>query len=134
MKEYHNNNDTVKLRQGIAMVLQEGIRKVNNNEGTDFFKRALIRISTFPQYEVITNYSGILFVNGKSYGGHDNTILIKEDGKRMFVIYKDKYYGTRETELDFNPFDLMEFKHVQSHGAESEKDEQREQETESVDT
>lgn len=87
---YNDINSIVNLRKGIAMILEEGIVRLNMGE-TEYLKSALKRISEYEGYEVVLNCKNTFIIHGHLYGGgKDKTTLIKENGKILFIIYKDK--------------------------------------------
>lgn len=105
MKLYNDTDKVVKLRQGMAMILQEGADRINNGTDTDFMKRALKRISSYDSYSLELDTKSRYLIDGKYYGGGDKTIVIRENRKRIFTIYKDKRDG--DMKLDVNPLDLV---------------------------
>lgn len=102
---YNDIESVVNLRKGMAMILKEGIKRASEGD-TGYLKRALNRISTYKGYEVTLNCKERFKIFGHVYGGgKDKTILIKESGKCLFVIYKDRENG--KTCLNFSPLDLI---------------------------
>ena len=75
------------------MILEEGVKRINNDDelDTDCLKHALKRISTYKGYKVDLHAKDKFKIFGHAYGGgKDKTIIIKENGKCLFVIYKDR--------------------------------------------
>lgn len=89
---YNKSKDVVNLRKGMAMILEEGVKRINNDESdTDYLKRALKRISTYKGCEVDLHTKDRFKIFGHAYGGgKDKTIIIKENGECLFVVYRDK--------------------------------------------
>lgn len=103
-KSYQKTDEVVKLRNGMEMILREGVKRGNLGD-TKYLKTALKRISTYDNYKVNLNLTKDIAINGKRYRAGSKVTNVMEGDKVIFAIYKDE--RDRLTKLHVNPFDLM---------------------------
>lgn len=90
-------NDRVKLRIQIVDMLYDSLDDRNK------LVKALNKIQREYKGYTVDLQPEPLYIYGTLY--KDSAILIKEDGHRFAVIYKDKEYG--KLMIDVNSYDLM---------------------------
>jgi hypothetical protein len=95
------HDDKVYRRHIIMEALQQAIDKRDR----EAMKKVLKRIHATPDFEVVLNYDDEIVIHGRMYGYNDGTILIREDGHRMFCIYKSQDDGS--IWIDVSPYDLQ---------------------------
>lgn len=104
-QSYTKADEVVKLRNGMEMILREGVKKGNLGD-TDFLKRALNRIQTsYDGYTINMRLREDIAIDRKLYRAGERATVIMENGKPLFIIYSDK--NDELTKLYVDPFDLM---------------------------
>lgn len=103
-KVYQKTDEVVKLRNGMEMILREGVKRGNLGD-TDYLKKALKRINTLDNYNVRTRLQKDITIEGIRFSAGDKVTNVTEGDRIIFVIYKDRENG--KTWLDFSPFDLI---------------------------
>jgi hypothetical protein len=108
----NRDQKSLDVRNGMAIALWEAVRQ--GNEGDTLLMRKTINaISLTEGFKVLfsKDLKEDIYVYGKRYTAKDKTILITENDKRLFVIYKDD--GV--TGLDVEHFMLMSESELAEH-------------------
>lgn len=95
------HDEKVYRRWAIVEALGEAV----NTYDKELLKSVLHRISRTPDFEVVLNCKEDVYICGRKYGNGDKTIMIKESGHRMFVIYKDIEHD--RTSIDYSQYDMQ---------------------------
>ena len=79
------------VRNGMAVALWEAVRQGNEGD-TSLMRKTINAISRIEGFRVLfgVDLKQDVWVYGKKHTAKDKVILITENGKRLFVIYKDK--------------------------------------------
>lgn len=83
------NDLEIAVDSGNKEILKQVLRKIHGKDG----------------YEVIVNCQEEIYIHGRLYGLGDKSIMIKEDGHRMFVVYKSQDDGS--IWIDVSQYDLQ---------------------------
>jgi hypothetical protein len=83
----------------------EAIEEATSTRDRELLKQVLRRIHKTPDFEVVMDCQEEIYIHGQRYGLGDKSIMIKESGHRMFVIYKNKDDG--KIWLDYSPYDVQ---------------------------
>lgn len=70
--------------------METGIIKANNSRDINLPKRALNRTSMIG-FRIVSNCKKQIKIGKFIYGNNDKAILIKDDEKVLFIVYKDKF-------------------------------------------
>src|SRR5690606_23801122 len=105
MKLYNNNKDVVNLRNGIEMILREGVKRGNFGE-VDYLMRALRRISTYEGYRVAFSFDKEFKIGDEEFkfNKEDKVVAVLEGDRVIFAII-ESINGV--TKLHVDPYDLM---------------------------
>jgi uncharacterized protein related to proFAR isomerase len=108
----NRDKKSLDVRNGMAIALWEAVRQGNEGD-TLLMRKTIHKISQTEGFRVLfgVDLEEDVYVYGKRYTAKDKTILITENGKRLFVIYKDD--GV--TGLDVEHFMLMSESELAEH-------------------
>lgn len=97
-------NECIKLRTGMVMVLQEGIKQANTGR-TQMFKDTIRKIMETDNYSVTFKLERDVVIDGIHYYEGENVTQIFEGSRSIMQIYKDRRDGY--IVLNIEPDDLL---------------------------